>query len=245
MKLHVRSTDWAEHVAEAVIARLRARPELKLCLPTGLTPVPVYQRLAAAVGARRVSFRSAEVVLLDEFGGVSADDPGRCDRMLERDLLAHIDLPAERFHRFDLTGDLEAACAAQERAVGDGCDLALLGLGTNGHIGMNEPGSATDSLTRRVELAPETIAASQRYFGHDRLPTWGVTMGIGTLRRSREIWLLATGPVKAAVVRDTLLAPISAEKPSTLLRDHPCALLVVDNEAAELLPVTGSGQPAL
>jgi glucosamine-6-phosphate deaminase len=96
-----------------------------------------------------------------------------------------------------------------------------------------------------VELAPETVAASQRYFSHGNLPTWGVTMGIGTLRRSREIWLLATGPVKAAVVRDTLLAPVSAGKPSTLLRDHPCVLLVVDNEAAELLPVSGTGQTAL
>ena len=245
MKLHVRSTDWADHVAEALVARLRARPDLKLCLPTGLTPVPVYQRLAAAVRAGRASFRSAEVVLLDEFGGVSPDDPGRCDRMLERDLLAHVDLPADRFHRFDLSADIDAACAAHERAVGDGCDLALLGLGTNGHIGMNEPGSAIDSLTRRVELAPETIAASQRYFDHSHLPTWGVTMGIGTLRRSREIWLLATGPVKAAVVRDTLHAPVSDGKPSTLLRDHPCVLLVVDSEAAELLPVTGSGQPTM
>jgi glucosamine-6-phosphate deaminase len=245
MKVIVRSTDWAEHVAEALIGRLLARPGLKLCLPTGLTPVPMYRRVAAAVRAGRVSFRNTEVVLLDEFGGVSADDPGRCDRMLERDLLAHVDLPAKQFHRFDLSGDIAAACAEHERVVGEGCDLALLGLGTNGHVGMNEPGSPADSLTRRVDLAPETIAASQRYFAHSNLPTWGVTMGIDTLRRSREIWLLATGPVKAAIVRDMLLAPVSPLRPSSLLREHDCAVLIVDDEAAELLPVAGSSQPAL
>lgn len=245
MKLAIRSADWADHVADALIARLRARPTLKLCLPSGLTPVPVYRRLVDAVRAGRVSFRDAEVVLLDEFGGVSPDDPGRCDRMLERDLLADVDLPPARFHRFDLAGDIEAACAAHERAVGDGCDLTLLGLGTNGHIGMNEPGSAIDSLTRRVELASGTIAASQRYFAHDRLPTWGVTMGIGTLRRSSEIWLLATGHAKAAVVRDTLTAPVSPLLPSTLLRDHAASMLVIDEAAAELVAATGSQRPGL
>jgi glucosamine-6-phosphate deaminase len=222
---------WAGLVADLFIERLKARPALRVCLPTGLTPVPIYDRIAAAVAAGDVSFAHADVFLLDEFGGVEPDDPGRCDQMLERFLLARVDLPPARFHRLDLTGDIETVCSAYERAVGDGCDLTLLGIGTNGHVGMNEPGAAADSLTRRVSLAPDTIAASARYFGHDRLPTWGVTMGLGTLRRSREIWVLASGGGKAPIVRQVLHGPVTTAVPATQLRDHPSVLLIADDEA--------------
>jgi glucosamine-6-phosphate deaminase len=223
---------WADRVAGLFIERLQARPDLRVCLPTGLTPVPVYERIAAAVSAGEVSFAGAEVYLLDEFGGLDPDDPGRCDQMLQRFLLARVDLPPARFHRLDLRGDLDDVCRAYEAAVGGGCDLTLLGIGTNGHVGMNEPGSPADSLTRRVGLTRETIAASSRYFTHDRLPTWGVTMGLGTIRRSREIWLLASGAAKAGIVARTLHGPITDEVPATLLRDHPAVLLVADAEAA-------------
>jgi glucosamine-6-phosphate deaminase len=231
--------EWAKYVAETLIARVQARPRLRLCLPTGLTPVPIYDRLAAAVAHRRVSFRHAEIFLLDEFGGVAPDDPGRCDQMLRRDLLTRIDLPPERFHRFDLEGDVDVECRRYEEAIGPGCDLTLLGIGGNGHIGMNEPGSTSESLTRRVDLAPSTIAASARYFSHDRLPTWGVTMGIATIVRSEEVWLLAAGAGKAEIVRRTIREPVSADVPASFLRRHPTALLIVDDEAgAELQPLS-------
>jgi glucosamine-6-phosphate deaminase len=227
------STDaWAAMVARLFVERLKARPDLRVCLPTGLTPVPIYDRLAAAVAAGEVSFARAEVFLLDEFGGVDPDDPGRCDQMLDRFLLARTDLPPERFHRFDLGGDIDAMCRAYETWVGPGCDLTLLGVGTNGHVGMNEPGSAVDSLTRRVTLAPDTIAASARYFEHDRLPAWGVTMGLGTLRRSREIWILASGAAKRPIVQETLHGAASIAVPTTMFRDHPSVLLIADAAAA-------------
>jgi glucosamine-6-phosphate deaminase len=223
---------WAAMVAALFIARLKARADLRVCLPTGLTPVPIYDRIAASVTAGDVSFARADVFLLDEFGGVTPDDPGRCDRMLERFLIARVDLPPARFHRLDLACDLDAVCRAYEARIGEGCDLALLGIGTNGHVGMNEPGAARDSLTRRVTLTPDTIAASARYFGHDRLPTWGVTMGLGTLRRSGEIWILASGAAKSAIVERTLHGPVTTDVPATQLRDHPSVLLIADDEAA-------------
>ena len=226
---------WADFVAETLIARLQVRPALRLCLPTGLTPVPIYDRIATAVAAGRVSLGHAEVFLLDEFGGVDPDDPGRCDQMLRRFLVARVDLPEARFHRFTLAGDIAAECDAYERSIGAGCDLTLLGLGGNGHIGMNEPGAAADSLTRRVDLAPETTAASARYFSHDRLPTWGVTMGIGTIMRSEEVWLLAAGTNKAAIAARTVREPVSDSLPASWLRAHPTTLLIVDDEAGARL----------
>jgi glucosamine-6-phosphate deaminase len=226
---------WAAALAERFVSALRERPELRVCLPTGLTPVPVYDRIADGVARGRISFARAEVILLDEFGGVDPTDPGRCDQMLVRYLLSRVDLPPERFHAFDLSRDLDEVCRTHEAVVGSGCDLALLGVGTNGHVGMNEPGSAPDSLTRRVGLAPETIAASARYFGHGRLPSWGVTMGLGTLRRSREIWILASGPGKAAILREIVHGPVTDAVPATQLREHPRVLLIADDAAAAQL----------
>jgi glucosamine-6-phosphate deaminase len=223
---------WAEAVAERFIAALQARPALRVCLPTGLTPVPIYDRVAAAVAGGRISFARAEIILLDEFGGVDPADPGRCERMLERYLLSRVDLPPGRFHAFDLTRDLDEVCREHEAVVGAGCDLALLGVGTNGHVGMNEPGSSPDSLTRRVDLAPATIAASARYFSHERLPTWGVTMGLATLRRSRGIWILASGSGKAAIVRDIVHGPVTDAVPATQFHQHPGTVLIADEAAA-------------
>jgi glucosamine-6-phosphate deaminase len=226
---------WADTVARRLVQRLRDRPSLRLCLPTGLTPVPIYGRVAGAVRRGEASFRTADVFLLDEFGDVAHDDPGRCDQMLWRFLLNDVDLPRERFHGFDLAGDIDETCRAYESLAGGGFDLTLLGIGTNGHVGMNEPGSAADSLTRRVALAPETIAASARYFTHGGLPTWGVTIGVGTIARSREIWVLACGAAKAEIVRTVIEGPVTPDVPATLLRNHPNADFLLDDEAARLL----------
>jgi glucosamine-6-phosphate deaminase len=146
-----------------------------------------------------------------------------------------VDLPPDRFHGFDLERDVEQACREMEALVGAGVDLTLLGIGTNGHVGMNEPGSTADSLTRRVTLAPETVASSARYFTHGCLPTWGVTMGLGTIGRSREVWLLASGTAKAWIVRATVEGPVTPEVPASLLRNHPRAVFVVDDDAASRL----------
>jgi glucosamine-6-phosphate deaminase len=227
---------WADHVASELVRRLQVRPDLRICLPTGSTPVPVYDRIAAAVARREVSFSRAAVFLLDEFGGVSKDDPGRCDQMLRRWLLDRIDLPVAQYHRFDLDGDIDAECARFEALLDpEGCDLTLLGIGGNGHIGMNEPGSAADTVTRRVALAPATIAASARYFGRtSNLPSWGVTLGVGTIRRSEEVWLIATGTAKAHIVRATLRGPLTTAVPASLLQDHPNTVLMADDDAAAL-----------
>jgi len=223
---------WADRVAALLMARLAERPALRLCLPTGLTPMPVYDRLSAAVARGEASFAHAEVFLLDEFGGVPPEDPGRCDQMLVRAFVSRVDLGSGRFHRFALDGDVDAECRRYETLIGAGCDLALLGIGTNGHVGMNEPGSSADTLTRRVDLAPSTIEASARYFGRSTgLPTWGVTLGLGTLRRSREVWVLASGEGKASIVAETLRRPASPDIPATLLRDHAAALLIADDAA--------------
>jgi glucosamine-6-phosphate deaminase len=227
---------WAETAASLWRDRLRSKPDLKMCLTTGLTPVPIYAAMIRAVQSGAASFREAEIFLLDEFGGLAADDPGRCVNMLRRDLLDRIDLPPEKFHAIDAdAADLDRACREFDDAISGGFDLTLLGIGTNGHIGMNEPGSSADSPVGRKQLAESTIRASARYGSTSPLAGWGAGVGMKRLLESREIWLLANGASKAEIVRRTVSEEISTELPATLLRRHPNCIFFVDPAAAASL----------
>ena len=126
-----------------------------------------------------------------------------------------------------------------DAAIGDGFDLMLLGIGLNGHLGMNEPGSPVDSPTRRVELERTTIHSSARYFAHQNLPQWGLTVGLKAVLASKEVWLLANGAAKAGIVQQTVGGDISASNPASLLRRHPDCSLFVDADAGALLGSTG------
>lgn len=227
---------WAATVASRFIDALAANPELRVCLTTGLTPLPAYARIVDAVSAGHASFARADVFLLDEFGGVPSDAHGRCDVILRRSLLDYVDLPEAGYHRPDAdAADVEVMCRRYDALIDGRLDLTLLGLGTNGHVGMNEPGSAPDSPTRRVALAPETTAASARYFGAIELPTWGVTVGLAGLLASSAVWLLATGEAKAEIVRQILEEAPTTARPASLLQYHDDCWLFVDEAAASRL----------
>lgn len=223
---------WAQHVAALWCDRLVAQPTLRQCLPTGATPTPVYDEMAGRVAHGAVSFAASEVFLLDEFGGLPPDDPARCETMLRRDLLDHVDLPEDRFHRLDPdVADVDRACRTfEDRVRSGGLDLIILGLGGNGHLGLNEPGSARDAATRRVDLAPQTRERSRSY-GAGRAPSWGVTLGLAPILAAREVWLLVTGAHKAEVLQRVLTAPIGPALPGTFLREHPSVRVLADTEA--------------
>ena len=223
---------WADHVASRWRDRLRTNPRLRLCLPAGHTPARVFAAMARYVAKGKVSFREAEVFTLDEFGGLPPGDPGLCVQQLRRDLIDHIDLPLERFH-FLLPGaqNLKAECLRYDEAIGRGFDLTLLGVGLNGHLGMNEPGTATNATTHRAELHPTTVAASRRYLTHAQTPTWGLTVGLKHLLKSNEVWLLACGASKADIIQRTFTGEITPEVPASLLRSHPNSYLFVDAAA--------------
>lgn len=227
---------WIEGVASFWRDRLRANPRLRICLPSGHTPNPIFAAMARAVAAGQATFRKAEIFALDEFGGLAMDDSGRCANMLYRYFVDHIDLAKEKFHTIDPdASDLEKVCREYDAAIGAGFDLTLLGIGLNGHLGLNEPGSSIDSTTRRVELHQATIAASAKYLTHANLPTWGVGVGLKHLLGSKEVWLLANGPAKAQIIQRIVKAPITDEVPASLMRNHPNCSLFLDPEAAALI----------
>ncbi len=235
MHLEVVADDrWSAVVAARWAERLAAQPGLRQCLPTGTTPVPVYRDVAASVARGETSFARAEVFLLDELGGLPRGHPARCDTMLRRGLLDDVDLPSGRFHRLDPDApDLADECRRFQAEVDHGgLDLVLLGLGTNGHVGLNEPGSDRTAPTRRVTLAEETRAGTGRYGVTGTPPTWGLTLGLAPILAAGEIWLLVSGTVKAGILERTLTDPIGPQLPASFLREHPALRVMADRSAA-------------
>ncbi|MFL6280898.1 MAG: 6-phosphogluconolactonase [Vicinamibacterales bacterium] len=227
---------WTQAISSLWRDRLRMQPDLTMCLPSGTTPAAIYAEMSRSARERVVSFSRASVFVLDEFGGVGSDDPGRTAHTLRRQLIDGIDLPPSAFHVLDPDSpDLLAHCREYDAAIGRRFDLVLLGIGPNGHIGMNEPGSPLDSPTRRVDLHDSTIQSAARYFLHQNVPRWGVTVGLKRLLEAKEVWLLAKGPGKASIVRDTLQGNMELSNPASLLRRHPNASLFLDRAAGALL----------
>jgi 6-phosphogluconolactonase/glucosamine-6-phosphate isomerase/deaminase len=227
---------WAETAASLWRDRLHVQPHLFHCLASGHTPNPIFALMADSCRRGLVSFSQATVFALDEYGGLSPDDSGRCANMLRHHLVSHIDLPRHEFHTFDPDApDLDRVCDEFDIAIGKGFDLTLLGIGLNGHLGMNEPGSAPDSPTRRVQLHPKSVESSAKYLAHDQLPTWGLSVGMKRLLASREVWLLATGSAKAEIVLRTVTGETSPSLPASLLQNHPNCYLFLDRPAAALL----------
>ena len=229
------SAGWARVVAASFGARLQARPALRVCLPTGDTPAPLYAELVAAEGRGDAPFASATVVLLDEWVGLPAGDPARCDVRLRDQLLGRLDGPP-RFVAIDAdAADPDAAAAAHDAECARGLDLVILGLGMNGHVGFNEPGSRPDDPTRLVRLAVSTREAAVTRYGLPHAPTAGITVGLARLLEAGEAWLLVTGERKASILRRALEEPEGPDCPASYLRRHPRLAVFADEPAAALL----------
>ena len=233
--------DAARRSAAALIAELlsaRGERGAVLALPTGETPRGVYAELVRRHRDEGLSFRHATTFGLDEFWTLSRGHPHGFWRFLDEHLLGRVDSdPARRFHLDGGAPEDRAAeaCALYEAAIAEvgGLDLALLGLGTNGHIAFNEPGSPRDSRTRRVTLHDSSRVDLARLFGGaDAVPKEALTMGVDTILAAREVVLLALGARKAPAVARMLGGPIGPDCPASFLREHPRALVVLDREAA-------------
>ena len=231
--LRVLSTsEWAGAVADELAARLAARVAGRLVLPTGDTPAPLYAEIVARANGGSLSLAETELILLDEYVGLEPGDPARCDAQLRAELVDRLPTPRPRFRAIPVdTLTPEVAAAAHDATAAAGIDIALVGLGRNGHVGFNEPGSTADSPTRVVELTDESIAAAVGYGAHGR-PTHGITLGLSRLLQASEIWLLVTGAHKAEVLRTALEGPETPVCPASYLRRHPRLVVWADELAA-------------
>jgi glucosamine-6-phosphate deaminase len=231
----------AAEIAAIVRERRGAGRGAVIGLAAGRTPLEIYRELARLHREQALSLRGVHAFLLDEYLGLAPEDPRTFRASLRASFLRHVDLDPGLIHApaSDLAEPaLDAHCRDYERAIAraGGIDLQILGLGRNGHIGFNEPGSCADSRTRVVALAPETRADAAASFGGAGLvPARAITMGVATILAARRIRLLAFGAAKRGVVARAIGGPAGADVPASFLRGHADARVYLDRESAELL----------
>lgn len=239
IKHYATSAEVAGQVSQLVIGAVRARPNLVLGLATGETMRPVYAALVRDFRERGTSWQGVTAFNLDDYVGVPAEHPASFRRFMRQTLFDHIDISPSRCHMPDgMAADLDREAQRYEASIAaaGGIDLQLLGLGRNGHIAFNEPGSDFSSRARVVDLAPTTRQAAKSSFGSmAEVPVRGITLGIGNILEVRSIVLMACGRSKAQAVADATHPPADRKTPASALQAHADVTFLVDKAAAALL----------
>lgn len=232
--------DLSQRAADAVAAVLGRKPDAVVTLPTGETPVGMYQELVRRIQAGELNFGRAQFFCLDDYLGATPEDEASLTRWLRAEFLIPGDLPENHIHYIPTVTDNPAlAAAGYDHQIEDlgGFDLAVVGLGPNGHIGFNEPGSLPTDSTRVVELEAATRNQSAAYWdGKADIPAQAMTIGLGTILKARQIVLIVSGKNKAEIVRATLEGPATADVPgSWLVQAGERLHVILDQDAASLL----------
>lgn len=225
----------SKRAATLVLEAVAQKPEPVLALPTGNTPIGMYKELVKAYREGRTDISRLWAFALDEYAGVSPEDEHSFAFFLRHHFIDQVGLGDRFDHLHGNAPDLAAECIRYEQAIlaKDGLDLAILGLGVNGHIAFNEPGTAFDSRAHVVDLAASTREANAGYFPDGfRIPDKGVTMGIGTVLGADKILVIASGKNKAPIVARIINSEPTTDIPASALKNHPHVLLLLDEEAA-------------
>lgn len=231
------SEEVATALAERVASVLRAKPDVVLGLASGRTPVDGYAEMQRLHAAGMMDWSRASTFNLDEFAGIDPGHPGSFRTFMEEHLFRGINLRRDRIHFLNgVAADLDAECRRYEEAIATagGIDLQVLGIGSNGHVGFNEPADDLPVRTHRVTLMDSTRHDNAALFGNDatRVPQEALSMGIGTILHARRIVLVATGEKKAECIRQTVNGRITTRVPASLLQVHADVELLLDREAA-------------
>jgi glucosamine-6-phosphate deaminase len=242
-------------IAAGIVERLLGhRPDAVVGVATGSSPIITYRRLVESFDAGRISFADAHVVLLDEYVGLPADHPQSYRRFVHDHLADHVDLPADHVHAPEVDADDLAAAGGRYEAMLTelgGVDVQLLGIGADGHVGFNEPGSSLRSRTRIKTLTEATRADNARFFEDpDDVPRLVMTQGLATIGDARHLVLIACGAAKSAPVAAAVEGPLTASCPASILQWHSHVTVVIDEDAAsglgnsEYYRETHAGKPS-
>jgi glucosamine-6-phosphate deaminase len=238
----IRTENYAEMSLEAgkiIVDKIRSNPSLTLGLATGSTPKGVYDYLIQEHKENGTSYHQVKSVNLDEYIGLKAQDPNSYHYFMKQNLFNHLDISENQTHIPNGTAsDLDKECLRYEQLIKElgGVDLQLLGIGQNGHIGFNEPGTSFRSRTHIVTLAENTREANSRFFNSlEEVPTHAITMGIASILESKEILLLVSGEKKAEALLKFMNGEISEEFPASALKYHQNVTVIADNDALKYI----------
>lgn len=227
---------WAANYVAAKIAGAPAGRPFILGLPTGSTPLGMYRRLIELNEAGLVSFANVVTFNMDEYVGLAHDHPQSYHRFMWDNFFSRINIPAGNVNILDgMARDLEGECAAYEEKIRrlGGIDLFVGGVGADGHIAFNEPGSSLSSRTRIKTLTADTKIANSRFFGNDpsKVPSTALTVGVGTIMDAREILVIVNGQTKARALRHGVEFGVNHMWTISCLQLHPKAIIVCDDDA--------------
>jgi glucosamine-6-phosphate deaminase len=242
VQLHIFPDDvaMARAVALRITKLVAAKPAAVLGLPTGRTPVRLYAHLRSLFTAGKIDFSRVTTFNLDEFYGLPSDHPASYRSFMEEHLFKHVNLNRKRIHFLNgMDSSPERECRRYEAAIMrvGGIDLQILGIGTNGHIGFNEPAPALHSDTHLARLKPETRRSNAMLFDGrvSAVPREALSMGVGTILRARAVVLMANGSRKADAVKATVEGPVTTRMPASLLQLHRNVELILEKAAAPKL----------
>jgi glucosamine-6-phosphate isomerase len=230
--------DLSKQAANEVVELMRSRQQPLLCAASGDTPAGLYKQIADKVKKKEQDLSDWSFVGLDEWVGMNAADEGSCRYNLNEQLFHPLEVTADKISFFDgRSNDLDKECKDVEAFIQNhkGIDVAILGLGMNGHIGMNEPGTSCALRSHITALDPVTQKVGQKYFKKEQPLKEGITLGMASLLESRHILLLVSGAHKAEIVKKVLEEAISEQLPGSLLRKHPSLKIYLDAAAAKFI----------
>ncbi|HID92724.1 MAG TPA: glucosamine-6-phosphate deaminase [bacterium (Candidatus Stahlbacteria)] len=231
--------ELSKRVAGVIADEIRKKQDIVLGLATGETPLGLYRELVRMHKEEGLDFSKVTTFNLDEYVGLPPTHKESYHYFMHENLFKHINIdPSNVYIPDGMVKDIPAYCEWYEKKIREvgGIDLQILGIGRDGHIGFNEPGSSLSSRTRIKTLSKETIEDNARFFwGVENVPKTAITMGIQTIMEARLIILLASGKRKAQIVKQAIEGPVSAMVPASIIQFHPKAAVVVDKEAASLL----------
>lgn len=242
--MNIQRFDHEDALATALASRLidaiARNPRLVLGLPTGRTPLSLYRALRELTARSHIDWSSVRTFNLDEFAGLGGDDPGSYRAFMQAALFDHVPIDPDNIDMLDgRAPDLAAECRRYEAAIADagGIDIQILGIGSNGHIGFNEPADELHAHTHIATLQRATLEANAMLFGGDleRVPKCALSMGMGTILAARQIVMIAIGAEKSDCVSGMINDLISTRLPASFLQVHPHATVMLDHAAAAKL----------
>lgn len=227
-------------IAAAYVKRqVLSKPDSVLGLPAGNTPLGLYKELVKAYKSGEVDFSDITLFNLDEYCNLSKDNPHSFQYFISENFISHINVQAQNtFIPNGMADDVQEECRNYDQKILDrgGIDLQILGIGENGHIGFNEPGSDFEAGTHLVHLKQSTITANAKHFkSKEAVPTLAISMGIKTIMQSRLLVLLASGDKKAEAIAKAIKGEITPNVPASILQRHPNVVFILEKNAAKLL----------
>jgi galactosamine-6-phosphate isomerase len=240
MQIHIEDTfeSLSKKASDNLVKSLKEVMNPVVCFASGDSPTGLYNVLVEQSKKKKIDVSGWYFIGLDEWSGMNGNDEGSCRFYLDKQLFKPLKIKADHICFFDgRAKDPQQECLQVENFIREhgGIDCAVVGLGMNGHVGMNEPGTSHYSRSHVAELHPLTQKTGQKYFNEEQDLSTGLTIGLGTLMEARHIILIASGENKAEIVKKVMEEEISEDLPASLLRHHPDFSVFLDAEAAQLL----------